>query len=107
MITVDAEMMVVDDEPTRQIVRPLHANTQGEGTRQEMATDVANTDDLDNEDAMPAYGATNPPDESPTTDDPRQAQYRNKKIKLEKSAGTRPDRTRSRTRVALPNKAKI
>jgi len=94
-------MRAVDDRPTRQTARPLYANTKGEGTRQEM------TDGLDNQDAVPADGATNPPDESPTTDDSRQTPYRNKKIKLEKSAGTRPERTRSRTRVAQPNKDKI
>jgi len=71
VITVDAEMTAVDDGPTRQTARSLHANTQGEeGTRQEMATDVGSADGLD-EDALPADGATNPPDESRTTDDSR------------------------------------
>jgi len=72
-----------------------------------MATDVGSTDGFDNEDSVPADGATNPPDESPTTDDPRQTPYRNKNIKLEKNAGIRPEQTRNRTRIAQPNKDKI
>ena len=68
-------MTAVDDRPTRDTVRPLHANSQGEGTRQEMATDVGSTDGLDNEDAVLADGATNPPDESLTTKDPGQTPY--------------------------------
>ena len=79
-------MTAFDDRPTRQTARPLHANTQGEGgTRQEIVTDVGSTDGLDNEDAVPADGATNPPDEDPKTDDPGQTASRNKKIKLEKA----------------------
>jgi len=71
VITVDAEKTAFDVRPTRQTARPLHANTQGEeGTRQEMATDVGNTDGLDDEDAVPADGATNRPDEDPKTDNP-------------------------------------
>ena len=59
-------MAAFDDRATRQTVRHLHANTQGEeGTRQEMVTDVGSTDGLDNEDAVSADGATNPPDEDP------------------------------------------
>jgi len=77
-------MTAFADRPTRQTARPLHANTQGEGTREEMVTDVGSTDELDNEDTVPADGATNPPDEDPKTDDPGQTPSRNKKIKLEK-----------------------
>jgi len=44
VITVDAEMTAFDDRPTRQTARPLHANTQGEGTRQEMVHVLALTD---------------------------------------------------------------
>ena len=78
-------MTAFDDRPTRQTLRNLHANTHGEeGTRQEMVTGVGRTDGLDNEDAVPADGATNPPDEELKTDDPGQAPSRNKKIKLEK-----------------------
>jgi len=85
VITVDEEMTALDDRPTKQTVQPLHASTQGEeGTRQEMVTDVGGTDGLDNEDAVPADSATNPPDEDPKTDDPGQTPSRNKKIKLEK-----------------------
>ena len=85
VITVDAEMTELDDRPTRQTARSLHANTQGEeGTRQEMVTNVGSTDGLDNEDAVPADGATNPPDEDPNTDDPGQTPFRNKKINLKK-----------------------
>ena len=84
MITVDAEMTAFDDRPTRQTARPLHANTQGEGTRQEVVTDVGSTDGLDNEDAVPAEGATNPPVEDPKTDDPGQTTSRNKKNKIGK-----------------------
>ena len=81
-------MTAFDDKPIRQIARLLHANTQGEeGTRQEMVTDVGSTDVLDNEDALPADCATNPPDEDPKTDDQGQTPSRNKKIKLEKSLG--------------------
>jgi len=84
---VDAEMTAFDDRPTRQTAPPLHANSQGEkGTRQKMVTDVGSTDGLNNEDAVPADGATNPSDEDPKTDDPGQTQSRNKKIKLEKKA---------------------
>jgi hypothetical protein len=53
--------------------------------RQETVTDVGSTDGLDNEDAVPADGATNPPDEDPKTDDPVEIPSRNKKIKLEKA----------------------
>jgi len=71
VITVNVEMMAFEDRPTRQTVRPLHANTQREEcTRQEMVTDVGSTDGLDNENAVPADGATNPPIEDPKTDDP-------------------------------------
>jgi len=109
---VDAELAVFDDRPTRQTARPLHANSQGEeGTRQEMVTDVVIqpvcTDGLDNEDTVPADGATNPPDEDPKTHDPGQTTFRNKKIKLGKSAGIRRERTRSTTTVAHPNKDKV
>jgi len=83
-MTVDGEMTAFDDRPTRQTAQPLHANTQGEeGTGQEMVTDVGSTDGLDNEDAVPADGATNPPAEDPKTDDPEPIPSRNKKIKLE------------------------
>jgi hypothetical protein len=51
-----------------------------------MVTDVGSTNGLDNEDAVPADGATSPPDEDPKTDDPGQAPSRNKKTKLEKKA---------------------
>jgi len=51
-----------------------------------MVTDVGSTDGLDNEDAVPADSATNPPDEDPKTDDPAQTPSRNKKIKLEKKS---------------------
>jgi len=34
VISVDEEMTEFDDRPTRQIVRPLHANTHGEGSRE-------------------------------------------------------------------------
>ena len=75
-------MTAFDDRPTRQTARPLHANTQGEeGNRQEMVTDVGSTDGLDNEDAVPADGATNLPDEDPKTDDPGQTPCRNKNLK--------------------------
>ena len=108
VITVDAEMTAFEERPTKQTARPLHANTQGEeGTKQEMVTDVGSRDGLDNEDAVPADGATSPPDEDPKTDDPEQTPSRNKKIKLEKSAGIRRERMRNRTRVAQPNKDKV
>jgi len=98
VVTVDAEMTAFDDRPNRQTARPLHANTKGEeGTRQEMVTDVGSTDGLDNEDAVPADGATNPPDEDRKTEDPGQTPSRNKNRKLEKSAGIRRERSRSRT----------
>ena len=85
MIAGDAEMTAFDDRPTRQTARPLHVNTQGEeGTRQEMVTDVGSADGLDKKDAMPADGATNPPDENPKTDDPGQTPSRNRKINMEK-----------------------
>jgi hypothetical protein len=71
-----------------------------------MVTDVGSTDGLDNEDAVPADGATNPPDEDPKTDDPGQTPSRKKKIKFEKSAGIRRERKRSGTRVAQRNKDK-
>ena len=101
-------MTAFDDRPTRQTARPLHKNRQGEeGTIQEMGTNVGRTDGLDNEDAVPAVGATNPPDEDPKTDDPGQTPSRNKKIKLKKNARMRRERTRSRTRVAQPNREKI
>jgi len=87
VITVDAEMTAFDDRPTRQTARPLYANTQGQGTRQKMVTGFGVTDGLDNEDAVPAYGETNPADEDSKTDDPGQTPFRNKKIKLKKSAG--------------------
>ena len=81
-------MTAFDDRPTRQTARPLHANRQGEeDTRQEMVTDVGGTDGLDNEDAVPTDGATNPLDEDPKTDVPGQTPSRNKKMKLDKSAG--------------------
>jgi len=97
VIIVEEVMTAFDDRPTTQTARPLHANTQGEeGTRQEMATDVGNTDGLD-EDAVPADGATNPPGQTPP---------RNKEIKLDKSAGIRREWT-SRTRVAQPNKVQV
>ena len=52
VIAVEAEFTAFDDRPTRQTARPQHANTQGEeDTRQEIVTDVGNTDGLDNEDA--------------------------------------------------------
>jgi len=78
-------MTALDDRPTRQTARSLHANTQGEeGTKQEMVTDVGSTDGLDNDDAVPADGATNPPDEDPKTDEPGQTPSRNKKTKIGK-----------------------
>jgi len=58
LITVDEEMTAFDDRPTRQTARPLHANTQGEGTRHEMVTDVGSTDGLDKEDAVPRTAQT-------------------------------------------------
>ena len=79
VITVDEEMTAFDNRPTRQTALPLHANTQEEGTRLEMVTIVGSTDGLDNEDALPAEGATNPPDENPKTDDPGHTPSRNKK----------------------------
>jgi hypothetical protein len=83
VITVDVERTAFDDSATRQIARTLHANTQGEeGTRQEMVTNVGSTDGLDNEDAIPAYRPTIPPDKDPKTDDTGQTPSRNKKIKL-------------------------
>jgi len=73
-----------------------------------MVTDVGSTDGLDNEDAVPADGAVNPPDEDHKTDDSGQTPSQNKKLKLKKkSAGMRRERTRSRTRVAQPNKDKV
>jgi len=79
-------MTAFDVRPTRQTARHLHANTQGEeGTRQEILTDVGSSDGPDNEDAVPANVATNPPDEDPKTDDPGQTPSRNKKIKLIKA----------------------
>jgi len=85
VITVDAEITAFDDRPARKTARPLHANTQvEEGTRQEKVTDGESTDGLENEDAVPADGATNPPNEEPKTDDPGQTPSRNKKIKLKK-----------------------
>jgi len=108
VITVDPEMTAFDDRPTKKTARPLHANTQGEeDTRQEMVTVVGSTDGLDNEDAVPADAATNPPDEDPKTDDPGQPPSRNKKMKLEKSAGIRQERTRSRTKVAQRNMDRV
>ena len=65
-------MTAFDERTARQTARPLHANTQGEGARQEIVTDVERTDGLDNEDTVPADGATNPPDEDSKTDDPGQ-----------------------------------
>jgi hypothetical protein len=62
----------------------MHANTQGEGTRQGMVTDVGSTNWLDNKDAVPADGATNPPNEDTKTDDLRQNPSRNKKGKIGK-----------------------
>jgi len=50
-----------------------------------MVTDVGSTDGLDNEDAVPADGATNPLDEDPKTDDPGQIRFQNKKIKWKKA----------------------
>jgi len=50
-----------------------------------MVTDVGTTEWLDKVDAVPAYGATNPPDEDPKTDYPGQTPFRNKKIKLKKN----------------------
>jgi hypothetical protein len=50
-----------------------------------MVTDVGSTDGLDYEDAVPADGAINPPDEVPKTDYPGQTPFRNKKIKLKKA----------------------
>ena len=86
MITVDAEMKAFEDRPTTHTAGTLHANRQGEeGTRQEMVTDVGSTDGLDNEDAVPADGAANPPDADPKTDDPGQTASQNKKTKLEKN----------------------
>ena len=72
-----------------------------------MVTDVGSTDGLDKEDAVPADGATNPPDEDHKSDDAGQTLSRNKKIKLEKSARIRRERTRRRTRVAQPRKDKV
>jgi len=71
----------------------LHANAQGEGTSEEMVTDGGSTDGLDNDDRVPADGANNLPDEDPRTEDPGQTPSRNKKIKLKKSAGIRPEGT--------------
>jgi len=51
-----------------------------------MGTDVESTDGLDKEDAVPADGTTNPPDEDPKADDPGQSSSRNKKIKFKKKA---------------------
>ena len=72
-------MTAFDDRPTRHTVRPLNANTQGEGTRQEPVTDVGSTDGLEKEDAVPTDGTTNSPDEEPKMDDPEQVPSRNKK----------------------------
>ena len=106
MITVDSEMSAFSDTPTRQTARPLHANTQKEGTRQETVTDIGTTDGLDKEDTVPADGATNPPDEDPKTEEPGQTPYRDKKIKFEKRAGIQREWMR-RKRVAHPNKDKV
>jgi hypothetical protein len=72
-----------------------------------MVTDVGSTDGLDNEEAVPADGTTNPPGEDPKTDDPGQTPSRNKKIKLEKIVGIRKERARSRTRAVQPLKDKV
>ena len=88
MITVEAKMTAFNDKLITHNMRPLHANTQvEEGTRQEMVTDVGSTDGLDNENAFPVNGAQNPPDEDPKMGDPGQTPSRNKKMKLDKSAG--------------------
>ena len=108
VITVEAEITVFDNRPTKLTARTLHTKTQGEeGTRQEMVTDVGSTDGLENENVVPADGVTNPPVQDPKTDDPGQTPFRNKKIKLEKSVGIRRERTRSRTRVAQPKTDKV
>ena len=44
LISADAEVTAFDDRPTRQTVRPLHGNMQGEGSREWEGNDGAPSD---------------------------------------------------------------
>jgi len=79
VITVDAEM-AFDDRPTRETVRPLHANKQGEGSREWEGNDA-------------------PPSDGETQITPLQlSPKRNKKLKTDRETLISRERTRSKTR---------
>ena len=80
VISVEAEMTAFDDRPTRRTVRPLHANTQGEGSRE-----------WEGNDAPPSDGETQM---APLQLSPK----RNKKLKTDWETLLSRERTRSKTR---------
>ena len=78
--SVDAEMAAFDDRPTRHTVRPLHANTQGEVSRE-----------WEGNDAAPSDGETQM---APLQLSPK----RNKKLKTDREKLLSRERTCSKTR---------